>query len=68
MKRDCPYSSNGRHERSIVGNPRSAMTWYVCDLCGATEPRGQGLFYGRPTYIPKTLEERVSDLEKAQEK
>jgi len=43
----CPShrAYKGHHEPHVEGTPRSAMTWYVCGLCGAREPRGQGLFY-----------------------
>lgn len=41
----CPVSRWGVHEERVLGTPRSAMTWYVCDLCGARRPRGEGLFY-----------------------
>lgn len=55
----------GMHEPRVEGTPRSAMTWTVCDLCGQREPRGQGLFYGRPTWDAPTLEQRVKKLEDA---
>lgn len=55
----------GHHEPHIEGTPRSAMTWYVCRLCGAREPRGQGAFYGLPTRESPTLEQRVKKLEDA---
>lgn len=55
----------GHHEPHIEGTPRSAMTWYVCSLCGAREPRGQGAFYGIPTLEAPTLEQRVKKLEDA---
>jgi hypothetical protein len=54
---------NGHHEPYIAGTPRSAMTWYVCSLCGAREPRGQGAFYGVPTWEATTLEQRIKKLE-----
>ncbi len=58
-------SYEGMHEPYIEGTPRSAMTWYVCRLCGAREPRGQGAFYGFPRNDPPTLEQRVTALEEA---
>ena len=58
-------SRNGFHEPSIQGTPYSEMTWYVCDLCGAKEERGQGLFYGTPRREPPTLGQRVQALEAA---
>lgn len=44
---DCPARSaiNRVHEYCVEGTPRSAKTWYVCDLCGKRVARGQGLFY-----------------------
>ena len=55
----------GHHEPHVEGTPRSAMTWWVCSLCGAREPRGQGAFYGLPRSDPPTLEQRVKALEEA---
>jgi hypothetical protein len=45
---ECSGSKRG-HEFTIIGSPRSAMTWYYCPLCGNKKPRGEGLFY-----TPKT--------------
>lgn len=55
----------GHHEPHVEGTPRSAMTWYVCSLCGKREPRGQGSFHGMPRNDPPTLEQRVTAIEEA---
>jgi hypothetical protein len=39
---------NGTHQLRIEGTPCSAMTWYVCEWCGAREERGPGSFYREP--------------------
>lgn len=58
-------SYKGHHEPHVEGTPRSAMTWYVCSLCGKREPRGRGLFHGMPRNDPPTLEQRVTAIEEA---
>jgi hypothetical protein len=42
----------GMHEFRIEGTPRSAMTFYVCGLCGNTQERGRGAFHGMPQPEP----------------
>jgi len=67
MRGLCQSNSayRGMHEPYVEGTPRSAMTWYVCRLCGQREPRGMGAFYGQPTWEAPTLEQRVKKLEDA---
>jgi hypothetical protein len=67
MRGICQSNSayRGMHEPYVEGTPRSAMTWYVCRLCGQREPRGMGAFYGQPTWEAPTLEQRVKKLEDA---
>jgi hypothetical protein len=51
MKREyCPSlrAMSPAHEYGIRGTPHSAMTWYVCQLCGFEKPRGPGSFYRPP--------------------
>ena len=59
----CLASKYGYHEMTILGTPRSAMTYWECRLCWGRWKRGMGAFYGMDAKEPKTLEQRVSALE-----
>lgn len=60
----CPYSKDGFHEMTVEGTPRSAMTYHRCRICDGRWERGPGAFYGMDMPQPKTLEQRVADLER----
>jgi hypothetical protein len=45
MSHACPSGKTGLHEFAVQGTPHSAMTWYVCLLCGYRKERGPGLFF-----------------------
>jgi hypothetical protein len=58
-------SFRGKHEWVIQGTPRSAMTWYLCSLCGKRDPRGEGLFYNKDNPPKDSAKSPESDIEQA---
>ena len=61
----CQYAKDGFHEMTIIGTPRSAMTYWHCRICDGRWQRGMGAFHGMTINEPKTLEQRVAALEAA---
>jgi len=68
MRGTCPNSKNGIHEPSIQGNPRSKMTYYVCNNCGKKEERGEGTFYTEQQETISELDQLRAALSESQAK